>query len=308
MKKIFKIIFINILAILSICILVEIFLFLKEYHRIVTDNYFKEEYLFSTHLRNYIREFSSPKYYWPRDFRKPAGLEYKDKPSIILLGCSYAYGFRLTEEESFHTVLAEAMKRPVFNLSLVAGGPRDTLYELRNNELLDEILKDNNHNKTEYVIYTYMGNHKPRLLADLYKRSPKFEIINNGKSLRNIKPYPYESFYLYQKVRKYIAEKTYKNPETDELFFLYMKEIKDQASTLLNNEGKPIKFIFLVYNDYFEDWDRLEQYGIRVIKLNEILDLDINGIDYRLSQTDCHPNAKAWQIIVPALVKELNKE
>jgi hypothetical protein len=308
MKKIFKIIYINILVVFAVCVVAEIVLFFADYHRICTDKYFKEEYLFRTHLRNYLVQFNHPIYFWRRNFRDPAGLEYKDKPSIILLGCSYAYGFRLEEKDSFHTLLANAMKRPVFNLALVAGGPRDTLYVMRDNELLSDLLAENNHNKTEYVIYTYMGNHKPRLLADLYKKSPKFEVINDGHNLRNIKPPLYENFYLYQKISKYVAEKTYKNPATDALFILYMKEIKDQVSALLNNEGKPVKFIFFVYEDCSDDWSELERYGIKVIKLYDILDENIKNVKYQLGPKDCHPNERAWQIVVPALVKELEKE
>lgn len=308
MKKILKIIFINILVVFAICVIAEIVLFLADYHRICTDKYFKDEYLFKTHLRNYVKQFHAPIYFWRRNFRDPAGLEYKGKPSIILLGCSYAYGFRLEEEESMHTLMAKAMKRPVFNLSLVAGCPRDMLYVLEDNILLADLLAENDYNKTEYVIYTYMGNHKPRLLADLYKKSPKYIIINNGKNLRNIIPYPYENLYIYQKISKYVAEKTYRTPQTDALFVLYMKEIKDQASALFNNEGKPVKFIFFVYEDSSDDWSELEKYGIKVIRLYDILETNIKDRKYQLGPNDCHPNAKAWEIVVPALVKELERE
>ncbi|MBQ9245264.1 hypothetical protein IJ182_03245 [bacterium] len=306
MKKLLKIISVNIIVIFIVSILTEAGLLYFDYKRINKDSFKKDEiYTFKNHFNAYKEHFKNPSYLWMNEFRPPAGLEYKDKPSVILLGCSYTYGFKLKNEDSFHSVLSNTMKRTVYNLSIVAASPREMLYVLRNQKILNELLKENDNNNVEYVIYTYMQGHKSRLLADIYKRSPKFKKINNGNNLEYVDASPIENLYLYRKFKIFLASKTFLSDKTFDLLCLYFREIKREIDKLFSNQGKPVKFILLVYEEYNNDWERLEKDGITVIKLNEILDVNIKDTEYQISKTDCHPNEKAWQIIVPALAEKL---
>lgn len=48
------------------------------------------------------------------NMRKPFGTQYKKEP-IAVFGCSYAYGYKLKDEQSFGYKLSEYTKRPVYN-------------------------------------------------------------------------------------------------------------------------------------------------------------------------------------------------
>ena len=87
---------------------------------------------------------------------------------------------------------------------------------------------------------------------------------------------------------------------------LYFKEIKKEI--LKNFPGS--KFIILIY-DYkgIDNELKIKELGMneiadKVIILNDIVDIDLTSSKYKIDD-NLHPNAEAWQIIVPELVKEL---
>jgi len=303
MKIVLKII-INLFIFSFLIFILEIFFLCKDYQRIyknVPKEYRKPKIEI---FCNYIKQFYNPTYFSMDSFRRPYGLEYHNKPSIIILGCSYAYGLTLKDEDTFHYILSKYIKRPVYNYSVSAASPREMLYLLRNKILFKKFMNVDENN-VQYVFYTYMPHQKTRLFADIYKRSPTFQIINDS-NLEYIKPKPFENLYLYRKIQTYKAEKNSLNDKNFDLLCLYINEIKKEATKLFNNSGKQTKFILLVYSDDNTDnWQKLEKNGIRVIKLNEITDADINSLEYQVSENDTHPNNKVWHVIVPALIKKL---
>ena len=65
----------------------------------------------------------------------------------------------------------------------------------------------------------------------------------------------------------------------------------------------------MIENDYFyntERWKELEKEGFIVVDLAKDLDFDITSKEYILP--DMHPNKKAWQIVIPKLVKDLKMQ
>ena len=87
-------------------------------------------------------------------------------------------------------------------------------------------------------------------------------------------------------------------------YILYAKEIKKEIEKQF---GKDVKLSILVVKEFgFENWDELKSDGINIINLNEILGFDINTREYQISCTNNHPNEKAWEVILPALIKELS--
>ena len=55
-----------------------------------------------------------------------------------------------------------------------------------------------------------------------------------------------------------------------------------------------------------EELEKLEKEGIIIVKVKDIANIDVKSPEYTISPKDFHPNAKAWQVIVPVLAKELN--
>ena len=53
-----------------------------------------------------------------------------------------------------------------------------------------------------------------------------------------------------------------------------------------------------------EIWEELEQEGYTVIDLKKVVDVDL--LDNEYLADGFHPNAKAWNVIIPQLIKELN--
>ncbi len=262
----------------------------------------------------YTQAFYNKESFMPNDFRTPAGLEYIKsvsgktqnsdasplyRPKIVLLGCSFAYGQYLENNDAFHSVLSNAVHRTVFNLGISGGSPREMLYILRNDKIRNKLLRNNN--DVEYVIYTYIFDHKKRLFVNHYAGVPNFTVkeSSNTKHLEYIKPI-YKSFaYTYFRVYSKFLEK-----KLAELFYLYMDEIHTEIEKHFSYDGKPAKFVILIYEDDGKiDWEKIRKNGIIVIKLSDISDA-IDNPEYRFP--DSHPNAKAWHKIVPALVKELN--
>lgn len=95
----------------------------------------------------------------------------------------------------------------------------------------------------------------------------------------------------------------------DNLFYIYIKQINNEIrNNFYNSENKPCEFIiFLYYDDESINWKRISEIeGVRVIRLSDITDIDVSNPQFTISETDVHPNAKAWENVVPVLVKELN--
>ena len=140
--KLIKIVTVNILLIILFLSVVEIFLAYNkfcEYRKF----YIKEKIATIDELKTIFDfvfcrfKYPTESFYQTKFFRSPAGLEYKDKPSIVLFGCSYAYGQNLENEETLSYQLSRYLKRTVYNFALCGGGLQDILHIIRNNKILN---------------------------------------------------------------------------------------------------------------------------------------------------------------------------
>ena len=58
-----------------------------------------------------------------------------------------------------------------------------------------------------------------------------------------------------------------------------------------------------------DEFKELEQHGIEVISLEGFMKENIlSNESLKNSGADIHPNAKAWEIIIPELVKQISKQ
>ena len=228
------------------------------------------------------------------EFREKAIYNKSQKGSIILLGCSFFHNCFLDESKMFHKYLSEFSKRNVYNLALGGGSPKEALYILRSYEQdieLNTLIDNDTHIK--HVIYNYMYWH-----LDFCRRNtcPYFKTKDNNHLILN-KNQIYNSE-IYKAIKNTIKYKSFNE------FILYMKEINKEIK---KNWGYNTQFTVLVIQENgVEDWQKLKQEGINVIKLNDIIGFNINTKEYAISNTNDHPNEKAWKVIVPALVKELD--
>lgn len=236
-------------------------------------------------------------------FRPPSIIKNAKRP-IILFGCSFVYGDSLKDNETFSAQLSKYTNRSVYNYGVSSGSPKETLYILRYYKELQNI------KNPEYIIFTYVTDHKRRLYmyswTDCELDMPRFKKINNSlvydSKKRNIL---YESRFAIL-LSEYIAEKKSLLPETNDLLNLYFTEIQKEIKRLYPNT----KFAILVYfEDGTENWNYLLKQGIDVINVQSLIDKDIkdiHSVEYIIAPDDIHPNAKAWQVIIPPLVKNLH--
>lgn len=74
------------------------------------------------------------------------------KNSIVLLGCSFAYGDKLDDKDNFSGQLFNLTKYNVYNYAVTSGSQREGLYLLRTNHISSEI--DTNSVKYVYLLLT----------------------------------------------------------------------------------------------------------------------------------------------------------
>lgn len=240
------------------------------------------------------------------NFRNPsyaAPNQKTSKSSIIIAGGSYTYGWLLDNKDAFHSVLAENSNRTVYNLGIGSGSPREMLYTLRNNELFDELT--NNDDNVEYYIYTFINNHIRRLYYDLDINAPYYKPDKTYSRLIFKKTNFFQHFFIYKDIYCLLKFRFSSQESKSKLFMLYLKEIQKEINTKFGKNGKTPEFIILIYpQDESINWKEIENLNIKVISAEQLTSVDLDTEEYKASD-NAHPGAKAWQVIVPALVKEL---
>ena len=309
MKNLFKLFCVNIIVLFSLLFVIEFICTLLEYRHI---KIFKPDINFSNYifsLKEYSKQcFSKFVYISKQEIRPAIIVKNSLKKPILLFGCSYTYGENLEKEDSFHYLLSKHTNRTVYNLGLRGGSLREFLYLLQNPELLQSLITQTEtdfllmSNQPKYFIYTYIPDHKRRLYTDLRTPAPHYLISLKNNSLTYTENFKIIYFFAaYRKFMdlKYRLDKYFARNKINNLLNIYLSQINNEIIKYPNT-----KFIILVYKNDKENWDRIKQQGIQIINIEDITHTDINSKQYL--QKDGHPNEKAWQVIVPALAKELN--
>ncbi|MBQ2645288.1 hypothetical protein IJG14_06935, partial [bacterium] len=235
-------------------------------------------------------------------FREPCETGYKKAP-IVLYGCSYTYGDGLKENENFSYFLSKYAKRPVYNFGLSGRGMQQALYIMQNQPLIQP--------EPEYIFYTFLNRHIRRLymscvFIDVFNFF-SYEYKNNQFVIKNDKLKSIKNTMLYQSIMYHIVIPLIKEENKYNLFITYLKEMKK----VLKEKYPNAKFILILYdrknNEYInltnERIQEIENIGIEVIDFDEIFGDKLYQLEYQLSEMDNHPNAKAWEMIVPEIVK-----
>ena len=131
--------------------------------------------------------------------------------------------------------------------------------------------------------------------------SPNFKIVKNEKGEKELSFYKSNNPIIKTFIYKYYARKY--QPINDKylqnLFTLYMQEIKKETEKIFPNA----KFVLFVYSDDLNDLDikTIEQQGITVIELKNIINKDIYSDEKYKAWDKVHPNRLAWEEITPVL-------
>ena len=313
MKEYKKIILINIILITVVFIVAEIFCYLfsvYELYKNMKQNNIPLEtinYRYNFKMQSYDEYFQNS---IKNSFRSPVGLNYTKKP-ILIFGCSYAYGLDLQEEETFSYKLSKYAKRPVYNRGICGGSIQHSILQAQEDSFYNEI------EEPEYAIFVQQSRWQLlRLYYYVYllwddMLYPRFVEKNND--LIKVKDIPFFSgLYLikvFYHLKSQIMFHNQFNDENMNFLVLHFKKLKEE----IQKHWKNTKFVVLFYYQEVEpeEFDtklkkKLIENGFIVVNTRELTGISLCGEQYQLSKQDEHPNAKAWDVVVPKLVKALN--
>ncbi len=162
--------------------------------------------------------------------------------SIIIFGCSYAYGYVFPNEQTISYVMSKYSKRPIYNRAINGWGIQHVIYQLRDENFYKEIKT-----RPKYIFYVLMGNsgHFRRLY---YTCFPNIDDINyyfgfknrNGK-LEERKPFLnlYYNFAIFRHIQnklidRYVDINFWEKPNKKlfDFFILHFKTINELLKTL----------------------------------------------------------------------------
>ena len=301
-KKTLKIILINILYLILLFIGFEIFFYIKDTNFISKKHSLKDIH-YSLKKEPFKNKFNDFK----REMRRPVGLKYKKKP-ILFLGCSYAYGQFLNEEDTLSYKISKKAKRPVYNWACPAWGIQHAYYIVEHMPKIEPA--------PEYVFYVFMNDHLRRMFINCFRedyaenlqykiKNGVFEKVDNRYNI-------FDNSYLLVNLKNFFVY-FYKKSETSQrLFTYYVHQLNNEVKFLYPNS----KFVILMFekNDKKKKWklpyqlmNQLRQEGIEVVFLNDITNVNFAEDKYRLEKDKDyyrHPNGEAWDVVSDALIKE----
>lgn len=316
-KQIIKILSINITIILILLISLEFVFFNVEKHKLhkklrIYKEMTKNDKMVHCNDLRYSFQVPSFNYKSEKSFmRKPEGLEYK-KPPIILFGCSFVFGYGLSNNDTFSHKLSLFSKRPVYNRAMPGWGLQHMLYQLKREDFYNEV------KPPEYVIYTFIPDHINRLYRYQYPPPNNYILLRykiTEKGFEEIQPFfrPLWSLYTVNYVQSWIENDILtakSNTKNNYDFFCLMME---ECKKLIMLHYPKAKIVILMYkeypymeNDYAYLREKLTQDGFTVINTSELLKNDSLYGDKYKAPDQCHPSGLAWDLIVPALIKKLN--
>lgn len=299
LQKIIKIVIINLL---TFCLLDSILTFV-DFNNLVVEQ--------KGSIVNPFKTMNFDKFYKKKvTFKNTQGLKYKKKP-ILLFGCSYTYGLGLEENQTFYYKISHFSKRPVYNRAFWGWGVQHMLYQLRQDSLYKEIPEP------EVIIYTFINDQAQRLYLDtLWFPNDNIEFLRyqekRGQLIKKTtKIFPIREFHIIYKIKHKIAlEKAYNNYCFNKSFD-FLKQYFIESKKEINKHWPKTKIIILIYNmdktyPYTNTprWKELEKEGFIVVNTKDLVHVDLNKAQYRTH--DYHPTEKAWDLLVPKLVKKIN--
>ncbi len=302
MKKISKIFLINIILITIAYFTADLICFAK----IVYNQ--KRTYVFNTpklfiwyYLNTYKRFFytkkeydklfiEGDKYYYFQ-FRTPENTDSPLKP-ILLMGCSFAYGSELEQNQSFMHKLAEITRRPIYNRAIAARGANEMLYQAQSEEFYSIVPEP------EWLIYVFIPDQIRRTVIPC-------SIIDYGVFYdKNLKRKREINFPIIYAIKQQSIN--FYTPQYIDFYISVLTQIKKETQ----KHWKDTKYFILYYWDeeYINVWNymkpKLEAEDFITATMQDLANDNLMSGEYTLSD-NIHPSEKAWEIITPEIIREL---
>ena len=243
--------------------------------------------------------------------RPPAGLNFTKKP-IAVFGCSYAYGYRLNNEQTLSYKLSQLSRRPVYNRAYPGWGIQHMLFQAKLPILYNQVPEP------EFVIYIFMNDHLRRLYLLTFMSN---NMLNENFNLRFKEKN--NSLVIADDFNPFINffRRLYITNELDFLFVKYITLRKSNENNYYNfalkhfieskkemqKRWKNSKFVIFFYNDLYSEnklKEKLENEGFIVLGNYDLSNENLS--DKKYLSDDYHPKEDAWNLLTPLLVKKLN--
>lgn len=311
MKKL-KIITLNIFIVVILLLLAESICFIKDYKGSIYKSKHTKFGVETKFPPNWTKTYKYEEQ--PYDLRKPTGLEYKNAP-IIIFGCSFAYGDRLKDNQTFSYKLSKLVKAPVYNRAACGWGLQNMFHQIRTKEIFNVVKQ-----KPQQVIYVLMYDHIYRMYRHTYAFPFNNMLFLQYKFKKNdfVKYDPkipfLERLSLSGIFYNHFARENAKNPKYFDKNFNLMKQYFIKSKNELEAKYGKINFAIVKYefeetyeNVYLktERWKELEDAGFTVLDTTELMGRKLNKPeDY--ADDGFHPSEKVWDNLTPIIAKKLN--
>ncbi len=234
-------------------------------------------------------------------YRRVVNENSKKKP-ILLFGCSFVYGHEISEDKIFSEVLGKYTGRPIYNRARQGFGVSEMLFQLQNEDFYKIIPQP------EYIIYTYIWDHIRRMyLPSVISCREYYDIrYENKDGVAVFKKMPRFHPAIFYKIGNYFYFNNIIFNKKSNLNFYKLQLLTSKK--LVEKNWKGTKFVIFLYQDtkqIEEIIPELEQAGFIIIKRKDIAPFEDFDPEFSISDGQ-HPNEKAWDYIVPRLIKRLN--
>lgn len=247
-----------------------------------------------------------------------------NKRPIILFGCSYSESIGIDDDsKTFMGQLGKLTHRNIFNRSVGATGTQLMYYQLSHDGIKKEIPD------AEYIIYTFLDYHYSRLFNYTLcffdsNINLRYKLNNKNKLVQIETPIPWlYSLFTVKKIQNNLVLSGMQNEERK--YHPIFKNLMSESMKEARKKYPNAKFIIFVYPSgryvkgsavdyapaegengklpkYLEDY--LKNEGFTIVYAEDLVGTKIRNLEYRQADKD-HPNEKAWEVVTPALVKEL---
>lgn len=243
--------------------------------------------------------------------------KHPKKRPIMTVGCSYAAGALLQDNQTLAYKLNELTGRTTYNRALSGSGPQFMYRDFSDVNIKNEVPD------VEYVIYVFIQDHFYRSCRDMFQ--PNAHIlelsykIKDGKLAENKSPFfIFNNLFLGRLFSEYYKKIKYFS-EQDKGFPLFMK-IMEMSSQQIHEKYPNSKFILLdfpelaEYDNYGkpllkltnEQISQLKDMGITYLNTEKILGYEMRDKEKYCAEDNYHPNELVWDEVAPALVKALS--
>ena len=254
-------------------------------------------------------------FYQTKQDIKPIRID-KSKKSIIIMGCSFAYGLALFDDEILSYKLMEKTHRQTYNYAFPMEGIQHVLYKIQNDEDFNKNVKN-----ADYVIYLFITDHLRRMYCNFFSLTDKNKYLKYRKTKDGLKQEnPEVTLFDYIKGTKFAIKLNsfiYNNLISDNKKFDLLKLYLEECKKSLENKNPNCKMVIVIYNSeenskqvgikpfHTNRWKELEEEGFIVINFDTEEYNYLNTKEY-IAEDKLHPSAKVWEKLTPIIAKKLN--